>query len=71
MRLFNADRQPIGGSGNGVRGPCGYHVARRDGQNLAITIHSEGGSKGLVRTGRSGPRQTFRAAMGLPADSGR
>src|SRR6185369_3115764 len=36
--------------------------------DAAITIRSEGGVKQLVRTGRAGSRQTFRAAMGLPAD---
>ena len=68
MRLFNADGSRSEVSGNGVRGLAAIMLRDRDGQNLAITIHSEGGSKGLVRTGRSGPRQTFRAAMGLPAD---
>jgi diaminopimelate epimerase len=40
----------------------------RDEAETAITIHSEGGVKRLVRSARSGTRQTFRAAMGLPAD---
>src|SRR6185369_9244990 len=39
-----------------------------DGGDAAITIRSQGGVKALVRTGREGSRQTFRAAMGLPAD---
>jgi diaminopimelate epimerase len=35
---------------------------------VPFTIYSAGGVKRLVRTGREGSRQTFRAAMGLPVD---
>ena len=68
MRLFNADGSPSEVSGNGVRGLAAILLRDRNGQDLPMTIHSEGGIKHLVRTGRSGPQQTFRAAMGLPAD---
>jgi diaminopimelate epimerase len=69
MRLFNADGSRSEVSGNGVRG-LGALLLREDarGADVSLTIHSEGGVKRLVRTGREGSRQTFRAAMGLPAD---
>jgi diaminopimelate epimerase len=68
MRLFNADGSRSEVSGNGVRGLAAIMLRGRDEQDVSMTIHSEGGIKRLVRTGRSGSRQTFRAAMGLPAD---
>jgi len=69
MRLFNADGSRSEVSGNGVRGLAALLL--RDiasPADLDVTIHSEGGVKHLVRTGRDGARQTFRAAMGLPED---
>jgi len=69
MRLFNADGSRSEVSGNGVRGLAALLLRENPStRDVAITIHSEGGVKHLVRTGRDGPRQTFRAAMGLPAD---
>jgi len=68
MRLFNADGSRSEVSGNGVRGLAALMLRDRDEAETAITIHSEGGVKRLVRSERSGTRQTFRAAMGLPAD---
>jgi len=68
MRLLNADGSWSEVSGNGVRGLAALLLRDDDRQDAAIAIHSEGGVKRLVRTGREGSRQTFRAAMGLPAD---
>ena len=68
MRLLNADGSRSEVSGNGVRGLAALLLRDDDRPNVPITIHSEGGVKQLLRTGREGSRQTFRAAMGLPAD---
>ena len=69
MRLFNADGSRSEVSGNGVRGLAALLLRDNPGtSDVDLTIHSEGGVKHLVRTGRDGARQTFRAAMGLPAD---
>jgi len=68
MRLLNADGSWSEVSGNGVRGLAALLLRDDDRPDAAIAIHSEGGVKRLVRTGRDGSRQTFRAAMGLPAD---
>lgn len=68
MRLLNADGSWSEVSGNGVRGLAALLLRDDDRPDAAIAIHSEGGVKRLVRTGREGSRQTFRAAMGLPAD---
>ena len=69
MRLLNADGSRSEVSGNGVRGLAALLLRDDDrADDVAITIHSEAGVKQLARTGREGSRQTFRAAMGLPAD---
>jgi diaminopimelate epimerase len=68
MRLLNADGSRSEVSGNGVRGLAALLLRDDDRGNAAITIESEGGVKHLVRSGREGARQTFRAEMGLPAD---
>jgi diaminopimelate epimerase len=68
MRLLNADGSWSEVSGNGVRGLAALLLKDDDRTDATITIHTEGGIKRLVRTGREGSRQTFRAAMGLPAD---
>src|SRR5580765_8077608 len=68
MRLLNADGSWSEVSGNGVRGLAALLLRDDDRADATVTIHTEGGVKHLVRTGRDGPRQTFRAAMGLPAD---
>ena len=68
MHLLNADGSRSEVSGNGVRGLAALLLCDDDREDVAITIHSEGGVKPLVRTGRTGSRQTFRAAMGLPVD---
>jgi diaminopimelate epimerase len=67
MRLFNADGSRSEVSGNGVRGLAALLLRENDAAgDLAVTVHSEGGVKHLVRIARDGARQTFRAAMGLP-----
>jgi diaminopimelate epimerase len=68
MRLLNADGSWSEVSGNGVRGLAALLLRDDTDESAAITITTGGGVKTLVRTGRDGSRQTFRAAMGLPAD---
>jgi diaminopimelate epimerase len=68
MRLLNADGSWSEVSGNGVRGLAALLLRDDPRENASITITTAGGVKTLVRTGREGSRQTFRAAMGLPAD---
>ncbi len=68
MRLLNADGSRSEVSGNGVRGLAALLLRDDDRRDVPIAVHTEGGVKQLVRTGREGSRQTFRAAMGLPAD---
>ena len=68
MRLLNADGSWSEVSGNGVRGLAALLLRDDDRTEVPITIHTEGGVKSLVRTKCEGSRQTFRAAMGLPAD---
>jgi diaminopimelate epimerase len=69
MRLINADGSPSEVSGNGVRGLAAL-LLREDasGREVPVAIQTAAGVKRLVRTARGGSRQTFRAAMGLPAD---
>jgi diaminopimelate epimerase len=68
MRLFNADGGRAEVSGNGVRALAALLLRDDPRPNVEITIHSEGGTKRLVRTEHGPSRQTFRAAMGLPSD---
>ena len=68
MRLFNADGSRAEVSGNGVRALAALALQHDDGVRAALTIRTEAGPKELVRTGREETRQTFRAAMGVPAD---
>lgn len=68
MRLLNADGSWSEVSGNGVRGLAALLLRNDVRDDVRITIRSEGGVKELIRTGRDGSRQTFRAAMGLPTD---
>ena len=68
MQLFNADGGRAEVSGNGVRGLGALLLqddARSGGQ---LTIQTDAGPKRLTRTERTGSRQTFRTAMGLPRD---
>jgi diaminopimelate epimerase len=68
MQLLNTDGSASEVSGNGVRGLAALLLCGDERADVPITIYSEGGVKRLVRTGRDGSRQTFRAAMGLPVD---
>jgi len=68
MQLLNTDGSASEVSGNGVRGLAALLLRADERDDAPITIYSEGGVKRLVRTGREGSRQTFRAAMGLPVD---
>jgi diaminopimelate epimerase len=68
MRLFNADGSRAEVSGNGVRALAALLLRDRPDTDAAIDIATEGGTKRLTRTALDGDRQTFRAAMGSPAD---
>ncbi len=67
MRLFNADGSRSEVSGNGIRGLAALLLERDPRTNAAVSIETEAGPKRLTRTACTGTRQTFRAAMGLPA----
>jgi diaminopimelate epimerase len=68
MRLLNADGSRAEVSGNGVRALGALLLRNDDRPNAEISIETEAGTKHLVRIGRDGNRQTFRTAMGVPAD---
>ena len=67
MRLFNADGGRAEVSGNGVRALGALLLDREARPAAELTVRTEGGVKHLVRIGRDGPRQMFRAAMGAPS----
>jgi diaminopimelate epimerase len=66
MRLFNADGGVAEVSGNGLRGLAALIALHDDRHNLELAITTDAGIKSLARIDASGPRQTFRAAMGVP-----
>jgi diaminopimelate epimerase len=68
MTLLNADGSRSEVSGNGVRGLAAIVCRHDEHAGTELTIQTEAGPKRLIRTGRAGARQTFRAAMGLPRD---
>lgn len=68
MRLFNADGSRAEVSGNGVRALGALILDESPAPYAELVVRTEGGVKHLVRTGRDGTRQTFRAAMGQPTD---
>ena len=68
MSLRNADGSQAEVSGNGMRGLAALLLRDDDRETAAVTIHTAAGDKRLTRSSRSGSRQTFRTAMGPPAD---
>jgi diaminopimelate epimerase len=66
MTLLNADGSRAEVSGNGLRGLAALLLRHDDRTDVAI--RTEAGEKRLHRSGRHGPRQTFRTAMGTAAD---
>jgi len=68
MRLFNADGSRSEVSGNGVRGLAALLLRDDTRTDVQLTIQTEAGPKRLTRVGRSGSRQMFRAAMGVPRE---
>jgi diaminopimelate epimerase len=68
MSLRNADGSRAEVSGNGVRALAALILEGDRHETVPIDIQTEAGRKTLVRTGRTGSRQTFRAAMGVPHD---
>jgi diaminopimelate epimerase len=68
MRLFNADGSRAEVSGNGVRALAALILEGEARLEAGVAIHTEAGVKQLSRLGRDGPRQIFRASMGIPRD---
>lgn len=68
MRLFNADGGRAEVSGNGVRGLAALLLLEDERSDAIVTIETEAGMKEVARLQKSKTRQTFRTAMGLPAD---
>jgi len=68
MRLLNADGSPSEVSGNGVRGLAAILLRDTPGDAGEVVVTTVAGDKRLVRTGREGSHQIFRAAMGRPSD---
>ena len=66
MTLLNADGSHAEVSGNGLRGLAALLLRNDD--RTEVTIRTDAGEKRLRRTARDGSRQTFRTAMGAPAD---
>jgi diaminopimelate epimerase len=68
MELFNADGGRAEVSGNGVRGLGALLLRHDETEGVTVTVHTQAGSKAMVRTSRERSRQTFRSAMGLPRE---
>jgi diaminopimelate epimerase len=66
MRLLNADGSRAEISGNGLRALAALLLHDHGPLGASVTVATEGGLKHLVRSARTGSRQTFRAAMGQP-----
>jgi len=65
MTLWNADGGEAEVSGNGVRG-LGAILLDGETHDRELTIVTGAGEKRLAPLGRSGSRQMFRSAMGMP-----
>ncbi len=68
MKLLNADGSRAEVSGNGVRALAALVLRHDPRSDATVTIQTEAGVKELSRIGHEGPRQIFRAAMGMPRD---
>ena len=68
MDLFNADGGRAEVSGNGVRALAALLLLDDDREGASVTIATAAGPKRVTREGVSDRPQTFRTAMGLPAD---
>ena len=73
MRLFNADGSPAELSGNGLRALAAIVIRHRGDASQVVAgaevvIATDAGPRPLTLVDRAGPRFTFRAGMGLPAD---
>jgi diaminopimelate epimerase len=68
MSLRNADGSQAEVSGNGMRGLAALLLRDDARETASVTIHTAAGDKRVTRSSRSGSRQTFRTAMGSPAD---
>lgn len=68
MHLFNVDGSRAEVSGNGVRALAALLLRDDPRERPELVVRTEGGDKQILRTGRDGARQMFRAAMGLPRD---
>jgi diaminopimelate epimerase len=68
MQLLNADGSRAEVSGNGVRALAALLLLDVQHLEAKIAIETEAGVKRLTRLERSGGRQTFRSAMGIPED---
>jgi diaminopimelate epimerase len=66
MTLLNADGSRAEVSGNGVRALAALLLRDDEAAEAVLTVQTDGGSKRLVRVGREGSRQVFRASMGAP-----
>lgn len=68
MTLLNADGSGAEVSGNGLRGLAALLLREDDREQAGVTIVTGAGEKRVTRTARDGSKQTFRAAMGPPAE---
>jgi diaminopimelate epimerase len=68
MQLFNADGGRAEVSGNGLRGLGALLLADPQDERSHVIVETDAGPKRLDRLARTGVRQTFRAAMGMPTD---
>jgi diaminopimelate epimerase len=73
MTLYNADGSPSELSGNGLRCLAALVLQLRESHTAVapvtdVVVDTDAGWKRLALVARSGPRYTFRAAMGQPAN---
>ena len=68
MRLLNADGSMAEVSGNGVRALGALVLLHERQLHAEVTVDTVAGPKHLTRLERTGTRQLFRSAMGLPTE---